>query len=347
MQLVLRNFSAILTLLTFSVAAAAQFPQVRRAEERRDQSIRADEQRQREQEEALSRETGVPRPRPAVTNVDVQMLLATADRKSFAEARLLAAEKIVDGSGLWLYIKFKSKLGDHVYAVRDPEAGNTLRYMLFIEVGPQGDPTALTSYVLQFSPADLALAELKINLAPGFRGIGTTPVFLEAAAARRPGTWRQELRLTNTAAIPRLPADDLARTSFSLELVGGSREYARMRDEFKSVFIRGTSDRSRLPVPGAFYSLPIKTAVQSELARSGIEPVRFYFASDHWLETGLSAASPRKTRTAFAVFTYRKSGSCRYGVAEVREVFDALGSGFIRDAIELETDLPLPCSELE
>jgi hypothetical protein len=120
-----------------------------------------------------------------------------------------------------------------------------------------------------------------------------------------------------------------------------------MKQEFASMTIRGTADVAQLPIPASFYNLPIKTRVQAELNKYGIRPVRFYFASEDWVETGISASSPRQVRSLFAAFTYRNEERCLYGVAEVREAFDLLNKKWVPDVIEIKRDIAIPCSELE
>jgi hypothetical protein len=58
-----------------------QFPQARRARERMDQSIKASEDR--EYDARLARESALPVPKPAVMNVDVQMVLSKAEHKTY------------------------------------------------------------------------------------------------------------------------------------------------------------------------------------------------------------------------------------------------------------------------
>jgi hypothetical protein len=41
---------------------------------------------------------------------------------------------------------------------------------MYAEIGPHGDVTSLSQYVIQFTKEDLALTELKIGLAPALFG---------------------------------------------------------------------------------------------------------------------------------------------------------------------------------
>jgi len=84
-------------------------------------------------------------------NVDVQIVLSKGEYKTFAEAKAAAAQRIVDGEPLWLYIKFRSRLGDYVVTTRHPDDYEMLRYTLFAEVAPRGDFTALSQYAIRFS----------------------------------------------------------------------------------------------------------------------------------------------------------------------------------------------------
>ena len=56
--------------LSFSVSAIAQFPQMKRAQERREQSLRAEEEREKAEK---AKNGNQPAAKSAVMNVDVQM----------------------------------------------------------------------------------------------------------------------------------------------------------------------------------------------------------------------------------------------------------------------------------
>ncbi len=320
----------------------------RRLQERRQEALREAQEQQRRLEAERNAPGGVPRPKPAVTNVDVQMAISRMNHKTFAEAKKASVRRLTDGEPVWLYVSFKGKLGDFVFSQRNPEDPGQLEHLLFIEIGPQGDPTTLSKYIFRFSRAELERQEIKLSLAPGIPGRNlSSPVFLEVAGNRSPGLWNNEIRLTNSTAIPRSPNDDLARTAFSLDLSKGVAQYRQMRQEYNSMFLRGTADPAQMPIPGTFYSLPIKNRVQAELVKYGIRPVRFYFAADEWVETGVSASSPRQIRSVFAAFTYRREESCYYGVAEVKEAWDLLSKRYLPEGIETKRDVAIPCSNLE
>jgi hypothetical protein len=129
-----------------------------------DQSIRATDAA--EHDRRLEEEGRLPVPKPAVMNVDVQMVLSKADVKTFAEAKAAEAKRVTDGDPLWMYVRFKSKLGDYVITTRNPEDREKLRYTLYAEVAPRGDITALHQYSILFAKEDLTATELKIGLAP-------------------------------------------------------------------------------------------------------------------------------------------------------------------------------------
>ncbi len=127
----------------FAVVLVALFVDI--GIERRNRAIRADEERQRRRNE----EAGQPaasKPKAAVMNVDVQVVLSRADHKTFAEAKAASISRVTDGEPLWLYVKFNGKLGDYVLTQPDPEEPAKTRYVLFTEIGPQGDVTALNHF---------------------------------------------------------------------------------------------------------------------------------------------------------------------------------------------------------
>lgn len=320
----------------------------RRLQERRQEAARQAQEEQKRLEAERNAPGGVPRPKPAVMNVDVQLLLSRDDHRSFAEAKRAPVSRVTDGEPLWLYVSFKGKLGDFVFSRRDPNDLGRIEHLLFIEVGPQGDATTLSKYVFRFSKAELERTEIKLRLAPGMPGRNaSSAVFLDAAGNRDPGIWNNEVRLTNSTLVPRPPTDNLAKIPISIDLTTSASEYRRMKLEYTSMSIRGTADVKQLPIPAAFYNLPIKNRVQAELNKFGIRPVRFYFASEDWVEAGVSASSARQVRSVFAVFTYRNEEQCMYGLAEVREVFDLLSKKYVPEAIEIKRDMTIPCAELE
>ena len=113
------------------------------------------------------------------------------------------------------------------------------------------------------------------------------------------------------------------------------------------MMLRGTTNASTLPLPGGFYNLPIKLAVTNKLKGEGITPVRFYFASENWLEYGPSALHKERVREVFAAFTYRAGEACNYGVAKVSQKYDPMADRFVDGDIEFTKGLPLQCTELE
>ena len=139
-----------LTLLVTSLPAFGQPEQRRRSRERIDRMIKATEEREAAEKAGTRSQPGLPLPKAAVTNVDVQAILSGKDLKTFAEAKLSAVSRVTDGTLLWLYVKFNGKLGDYVSTVPDTNEPGKLKYLLYAEVGPQGDVTALNQYVLQF-----------------------------------------------------------------------------------------------------------------------------------------------------------------------------------------------------
>lgn len=344
-------FTALFSIGFFAVPAATdmfgQFPQQRRLEIREQRQQEAERRRREANEAALAARDAVPRPRAAVMNVNVQMALTTENAKNFEDARAKAAKRIRDGETLWMHLKFQGKLGDYVLTFRDEESG-TLRYVLYAETGPQDDPTALAKYAVEFAKEDLASPEVRISLTPLSPGqkFGT-PVLLATAATRQPGVWNNELRLTNNPVIPRAPTDNLAKLDFALDLGQGNGRYSGLWAGFRDFGLSGPAADTALPVARSFYSLPIKTAIQSHLTEKGIEPVRFFFAQDHWLETHPSATSKVRERSITAIFTYKKGEECFFGSATAGQTYSLLNSKFDDAKIESRVGMPLDCKELQ
>lgn len=342
--------SIFLTALVLFAAQAAftQFPQMQKAQQRMDQLRKADEAEQKAREAEDLAAVSIPRPKPSVMNRNIQTVLTTKEYKTFAEAKPFAAKRIADGDQLWAYVKFDTKLGDYVLTLKDAENGGQFKYVLFAEVGPKADVTALSRYVLEFTKEDLALSEIKVNLAPGKPGRNAAvPVFIDVAGTRGPGIWNNEFRLTNTVVVPRSLTDNLATADMTMNFVGVVTKYPKAREDFSSMVLRGTTDKATLPVAGSFYSLPLKTEILDRLKTDSITPVRFYYASNGWLEYGMSVTQPARLREVTAVFTYRNGESCNYGVARLVQSFDAMADTFATSAIELTKDLPLACTNIE
>src|SRR5438067_3583929 len=194
------------TLFSAVMSTLGQSEQVLRHRERIQGAIQAAEDRQKAEKEAAANEANA---KPAVMNVDVQMVLAKAEYKAFAAAKPFAIERVADGDPLWIYVKFNGNLERYIRTLRDENDNE--RYVLFAEIGPQGDVTARSHYVLEFSKDDLKLTELKISLTAGMPGHNRSlPLFLKIAGSSKPGFWKNELRLTNSDAIPRGLSDNLA-----------------------------------------------------------------------------------------------------------------------------------------
>ena len=337
----------IIAIFAFTATSAFSqgFPQAERFRKRADQSIK--DSNDREHDRRLEESSTLPVPKPAVMNVDVQAVLSKNEYKTFAEAKAGEARKIVDGEPLWLYVKFKSKLGDYVLTTYHPDDRERLRYTLFAEVAPRGDITALNQFSIQFTKEDLPAAELKINLAPGLFGRNRSiPVFLMTSGAAKAGVWNNEFRLTNTVAMPRPLTANLANIPVTLDFAGGPAKYKKMDAEYTSITLRGTTDLAKMPVAGTFFSEPIYSKISETLAAENIKPQKLYFSGEDWQEFGSFGLSMSKSRRVFATFTYRNAEQCFYGVAEVLENFDFMQSKFAEAEIKLQKDLPIPCTEV-
>lgn len=308
-------------------------------------STKAGEEEERRKQE-LEGEAALPKPKPAVMNVDVQGVLSATEKKTFAEAKLRPVKRALDGEPLWLYLKFKTKLGDYVLTSRDADDPSQLRYTLFAEVGPTGDITALNHHLLQFTKDDLAATELKINLAPGLTGRNRSmPVYLRTAASAKPGLWTNDLRISNSLVFPRNLNDQLVTVPFTLDLKGGNAKYRKLDAAYDSVVLRGTTDLSVMPIAGTFFDQTVKAAVVQELAAARITPLTFYFADDNWSEYAAASISMRRERKIFAAYTYKKVDACYYGVAEVVQKYDFATMKFGESGITLTNELAVPCAK--
>lgn len=327
-------------------ATFGQFPQAQRSRERLDQSIKASEDR--EHDRRLEAAATLPVPKKAVMNVDVQMVLSKTEHKTFAEAKAAEAKKIVDGEPVWMYVKFKGKLGDYVLTTRHPQDRERLRYTLYAEVAPRGDVTALHQVTLQFAKEDLAATEVKFNLAPGLFGRNRSiPVFLMTASGAKTGVWSNDIRLTNSLAVPRGLTDNLATAPVTLDLSAGGAKYRKMDDEYDSIIIRGTTDAAKMPIAGTFFDEDVRAAIAARLGDEGIKPIKLFFSGDDWMEFSSFGLQPKRVRKVFAAFTYRDGDACYYGVAEVVENYDFMESKYREAEIGLERDFAVACSYVE
>lgn len=330
------------------VAVFAQRQRDTRVQRRRDSIVQSNREREQAARDArIARENAVPKPKPAVMNVDVQAVISSQNLDSFETARRNPATRIEDGDELWLYVRFNGKLGDYAYTVREPEIGGAIRYLMFADVGPQNDSTVQARFLLEFGPNDLAKSELKINLAPGRVGKhASIPVLLFAARNREPGIWKNELRLSNAVNVVRPREQNLAVAPVILDFSNGSDRYRAMLENYDSIILRGTTDAAQLPIPGMFYSLPLKNRVISMLAAQSIAPARFFFSGDNWMESSVFEGFPVRSRKVFAAFTYRRGGSCFYGFAEIIQNFDFEAGNFNEAIIKPQLDFPLSCKLL-
>lgn len=339
-------FLILILIFAGSLTASAQIERAERARDRIEQMRRAEDERNRRREQP-DNPSAIPKPRAAVMNVSVQTVLAKSEYKNFAEAKPNAATRVADGDTLWLYARFNGRLGDYVLTVPDVEEPGRLRYLLYVEIGPQNDVMTLNQYVIEFRKEDLAAQELKMNLAPGLLGRNKSiPVFLMMTAAGRPGVWRNELRLTNTTAFPRALTDNLAKSEVTLDFTGGPAKYRAMESAYDSIVMRGTTDMSRMPVAGSFFDERLKSEIVARLASESIVPARLYFSADNWSEYASFSPAIKKSRKIFAAFTYQKAEACFYGVATVTQEFDAMKSAYGESAITLQKDFPIPCTQL-
>jgi hypothetical protein len=335
----------VLLMTVVSGTAFGQIEQIGRKRSRIDQSLRTAEDV--ENERRAEEQGRLPAPKPAVLNVDVQIVLSKADVKTFAEAKLAEAKRVLDGDRLWMYVKFKSKLGDYVITSRDPDDREKLHYKLYAEVAPKGESAALHQITIEFAKEDLAATELKIGLAPAVFGRNKSlPLFLMMTGTTRSGVWNNDVRLTNNLNMPRALTDNLAIAPVVLDLSAGSTKYRKMESEYDSIVIRGTADVKKMPIAGSFVSDQLKVRLMERLAAEKIEPGKVYFSGDERQEFASFTPSLKKARKVFATFTYQTGEACFYGVAEILETFDLLQMKYGEPDFRFEKGLPIACSEV-
>ncbi len=279
-------------------------------------------------------------------NVDVQIALTRAEYRTFAEAKPNAVARVTDGEPLWLFVKFKGKLGDYVLPAEKAEDGSP-RYQLFTEIAPQGDITALNRYIIIFRQEDLAATELKINLAPGLHGRNAAiPVFLDRASAANPGVWQNEFRLSNSNVTPRSLTMNLATAPLTFDLAKGNSAYKKLDTALESIMIRGTADVKQLPKPGTFSSTTLKEKALETIQREGIEPLKFFFTNDDWEDSTSGGAMTSRSKSANAAFMYRTGEACYYGLAKIDQQFDFETSKFAAPKITIEKGFAVSCSTM-
>lgn len=327
--------TVIFVLGIFSGAALAQFPQMQKGRERLDESERA----------SAAAKDGPPAPAPfrAKMNVDVQMLFANQDVKTFAEAKLLAVTRIADGDPLWMYLKFNGLLGK--YVLRSVDENGASRNLLVMEVSQPGDIFAKYHYILSFTDAELALGEIKVALTSGIPGRNRSlPILLRVLAAAKPAANAYELRVTNSFGFPRASTDYLTKLTLTADLTKSANRYPQLLSDYDPTVLRGTIDKSKLPIEGKFDDAGIRARLMSELGNSGVEPAKLYFAADDWLEFSTDQMNVFQQRSVTAAFTYSRDGRCYYGTAEITQPFDAMTNRYGSSTFKIERDLPTPCA---
>lgn len=326
---------ALIVILLGAAAASiatAQFPQMQRAREKMEASERANSDPANK----------APQPPAFKTNVDVQMVLSKQSVKTFAEAKAVPVSRVVDGDQIWLYLRFTGGLGRYVHRLTDSTSDE--RYLLYIEIGPQSDMLAKNYVTMSFSKEDLDLTELKVDLTTGIPGRNRSiPLFVRNAANAQPAVLTNEIRLTAAPAMPRAAANYLARTPLVVDLSKGFARYPKMLAEYSITYLRGSMDKSKLPIPGKFFDAGIKAKLESTLRDQGIEPTKIYFSGDDWVEYSDQPMMVKQYRAAYAVFTYERDGHCLYGVAEAVESFDPMLNRFGASSLNIEQDLITAC----
>jgi hypothetical protein len=339
----LKAFAALI-IGVFVACGFGQIPQTKRRMDRLNrQIVVADDA---EHDRKLDEEGRLPAPKPAVMNIDVQMVLSKADVKTFAEAKAAEAKRVVDGDPLWMYLKFKSKLGDYVLTTRDPEDPEKLVYTLYAEISPKGDIATLQQYSIQFAKEDLAANEVKMNLtSTNSGGNKWIPIILLMAETTKSGVWNNDLRLANNLIVPRSLSDNLASAPVVIDFSAGSSKYQKIGQDYVSLLLRGTSDITKMPAAGTYFSNDLKARITDRLAKENIQPLKIYFSGIHRHEFASSVPMAKKWRRVFATFTYHENEQCRYGLADITETFDFAKGAYAEPEIKLQKLSNIPCEE--
>lgn len=328
-------------IFAFAGSLFAQFPQMERMKDRIETSEKATAEKERARKEEAANKPKWP---PAIMNVDVQMVLTRLEYKTFIEAKPFAVSRVVDGDPLWLYVKFNGALERYVYTMREENGKG--RYILFAEIGPQGDVTARAHYLLEFDKEELKLTELKISLSPGKAGHNKSlPLFIKNAGNGKPGLWNNELRITNIPALPLGLNDHLAKVGVVCDFTGGLVKYRKILGEYDSIILRDTTDETKMPIAGKFDDPALRLEIMSKLRGEGITPSNLYFAGDNWTEYSDVPYTLRQVRTVSAALTYQIGKNCFYGVASVLQNYDAMNNRFGESTINLKKDLAIPCQQ--
>lgn len=275
-------------------------------------------------------------------NVDVQMTVSNRDVKTFAEARSAAVTKLTDGEQAWLYIKFAKPLGTYVFKKTEDGA---VRSVLYLDIGTAGQALSKTYQTLDFNDDDLKLTELKIALSPGAQGRNrSSSIFLRNSKDAAVGTYNNQLRLTNRPYLPRADMEYLAKVPLTTDLSKGTGKYTSMLADFNSIYLRGTTDITKLPAAGKFDDAGIKAELTSDLNAAGISPESIYFTDDTWLEYSDSPMMVAQSRKVFATFTYKRDQDCLYGTAEIVQNYDPMNAKWGASNFKVERDLKRQCT---
>jgi len=332
----------LFTIATMSEVVSAQNEQMDRFRQRREQAIKAADDREKGKTGGAAPASGAAK--VPVINVDVQMVLTRNEYPNFAAAKPNPAAKILDGESLWMYVRFSGKLANYVGEPETGEDGQP-RYRLYAEIGPTGDITALNRYVMIFREEDLGLTELKINLSPGLKGRNASiPLVLDRAGASNPGVWQNEIRLSNTTAEPRPITMNLASAPLTFELTKGPAGYKRIQAGYETVLVYGGTAAGAKPSSGRFESDRVKEEVATELKKRSMEVTELRFISDDWMDSFTSTPTRSRSRSVLALISYASEGKCFEGVARIRESFDDAAGQFGSASTEVKDSKPIACS---
>ena len=283
-----------------------------------------------------------------IKNSGVQLVLTTKEYKTFDEAKPNAVNRVTDGEYLWMYVKFNGGLAKYAHRMQYADSEGNINYVLFFEIGAQGEESSYDDASLVFTKEQLNVNELKIALAPGAaRENKSLPIFLETVGGGNPGLWKNEIRISNSPTMPRGINDYLAKTLLDCDVSEGLAQYRKMLKNYASIAYVGTAEENKLPEAGKFVNAAIKTQILNKLKAEDIVPAKFYFTDNDWSEYSDSQTNEKLHRKVYAAYTYQVGAECFYGIAEVVQNYSYVTARYGETLVYLRKGFPILCSNLK
>jgi hypothetical protein len=291
-------------------------------------------------------ETGSVLKSKATVNNRIGAVLSKGDYKSFDEAEPNAATRVVDGDLLWLYLKFNGTLADHVHKNEYADNDGNISYVLFFDIGAQGETSSYANGSLVFKKDELNVSELKIALAPGRPGRNKSlELFLATVGGGRPGVWQNEIRVSNNPSLSDRNGEYLARIPITCDVSDGLPKYRAMDNEYREIVRKGTVEDNKMPVATAYVNNPVKAQILAKLKTEGIVPAKIFFTTDGWTEYLDSQSNVKQDRKLYAAYLYKKGADCLYGIAEVTQNYSYYTAGYGESNIIFRKDYPIACGQ--